>query len=99
LTVAELKLSEGRAFWLLLGCVGFGVVVLLFEIFISQSAWAPVVGIVKAFMFGGVAALIPAAYAAISFYRSKAQSGTLKSVLVISLLWFLAVAMTLAVSR
>ena len=99
MTVAELKLTEDTAFWLLLGSVGFGVVVLLFEIVVSQSSWAPVVGIVKAFMFGGVAALIPAAYAAISFYRSKAQSGTLKSVLVISLLGFLTVAVTLAVSR
>tara|TARA_A200000159_G_scaffold141770_1_gene144845 strand:- start:7225 stop:7524 length:300 start_codon:yes stop_codon:yes gene_type:complete len=99
LTAPELKLSEDRAFGLFFGCAGIGVVELLFELLIIQSSWAPVVGIVKAFIFGGVAALIPAAYAAFSFYRSKAQSSTLKSVLVISLLWFLAVAMTLAVSR
>ena len=99
LTTPELKLSEGRAFWLLLGCVALAVVVLLFEILVIQSSWAPVVGFVKAFIFGGVAALIPAFYAAFSLYRSRAQSSTLKSVLVISLLWFLTVAVTLAVSR
>jgi len=99
LTTPELKLSEDRAFWLFLGCVALAVVVLLFEILVIQSSWAPVVGFVKAFIFGGVAALIPAFYAAFSFYRSQAQSSTLKSVLVISLLWFLTVAVTLAVSR
>ena len=99
LTTPELKKSEERAFWLFLGCVALAVVVLLFEILVIQSSWAPVVGFVKAFIFGGVAALIPAVYAAFSFYRSQAQSSTLKFVLVISLLWFLTVAVTLAVSR
>lgn len=99
LTTPELKLSEDRAFWLFLGCVALAVMVLLFEILVIQSSWAPVVGFVKAFLFGGVAALIPAAYAVFLFYRSQAQSSTLKFVLVISLLWFLTVAVTLALSR
>ena len=98
LTTPGLKLSEDRAFWLLLGCVAFSVVTLLFELLIIQSSWAPVVGIVKAFIFGGVAAFIPAAYAAFSFYRTQEQSSTLKSVLVISLLWFLTVSVILTVS-
>lgn len=99
MTTPELKLSEDRAFLLFLGCVALDAVILLLEILLIQSSWAPVVGIVKAFIFGGVAVLIPAAYAAFSFYRSQAQSSTLKFVFVISLLWFLTVAVTLAVSR
>lgn len=98
MTTPELKLSEDRAFWFLLGCVALAVVVLLFEILVIQSSWAPVVGFVKAFFFGGVAAFIPAAYAAFSLYCSKAQSSTLKSVLVISVLWFLTVCVSLTLS-
>lgn len=99
MSTPELKLSDDRAFWLFLGCVALAVVVLLFEILVIQSSWASVVGIVKAFIFGGVAAFIPTAFAAFSSYRSQVQSSTLKFVLVISLLWFLTVAVTLAVSR
>lgn len=86
----DLKRAEKLSFNLLIASVALAVLIFL-VVSLTGDGWAQIAGFFMGFCVGGFLAVVPALYSGYILIKMNASSANLKSVLALSVVWFMTV--------